>query len=283
MSLGMPMSHQFFYDSTFSLQKTYVLAEIAESAYLDYQCFSRMATHWGVTDWTCVRRENTVAYAFIINGDAFIAFRGTHEDQIHEMLLQTTKVTLNPQKKSHGKVHGGFLIEAGKLWSGIAKWILSKTFNHLYTVGHSMGAALALLTSVWINMPEKTSCYMFGTPRIGDNQFKKYIDENFNCYRIVNNKDLVVKLPPSIMNYAHVGQLTFIDKHGRVSSYIRLADLKNLNSIFFFCSTNFLKRIFKEGFSDHSIREYKRNLQYYVLHDKSVINYYKNIVDKNEP
>lgn len=53
--------------------------------------------------------------------------------------------------------------------------------------------------------------YTFGSPRVGNDVFRE--DINVKIYRIVNNDDIVPRVPPPGI-YAHVGELKFIDSNG---------------------------------------------------------------------
>lgn len=279
MGFGIPVAYKWFETTEFSLQKSYVLAEIAESAYLDETNFGRLAMHWGVTDWRFLNRNSAQAYLFMLNNNAFISFRGTEPDQIHDLLANTAVLKINMREDSHGSVHSGFMKEVAKLWVDIQTWLGDHEFDHVYFTGHSLGGAMATIAQVWYDKPDITSCYTFGAPRVGDKKFKLYVERTFKSYRIVNNTDIVARLPFKLMGYRHAGKLVFMDSEGDIVPYgwknkwlhIILAIL-NRRSI--------IKRVLVDGLTDHYIREYKLNLQKYILHDPELVAYYARLIDR---
>lgn len=77
--------------------------------------------------------------------------------------------------------------------------------------GHSQGAALATLAADRYGNVQ--GVYTFGSPRVGDIEFKA--DFFINTYRFVNNNDLVSRLPLAPIYY-HVGELRYIDSNGLI-------------------------------------------------------------------
>ena len=77
--------------------------------------------------------------------------------------------------------------------------------------GHSLGAALATLAADRYGNVQ--GLYTYGSPRVGDRNFKE--DFNVNAYRFVNNSDIVTKVPPA-GTYLHVGELKYIDSEGTI-------------------------------------------------------------------
>ena len=79
----------------------------------------------------------------------------------------------------------------------------------IWITGHSLGAALATLAAD--RYRNVKGLYTYGSPRVGDKDFKKNF--RMNTYRFVNNNDIVTKVPPAGM-YRHVGELRHIDGDG---------------------------------------------------------------------
>ena len=64
----------------------------------------------------------------------------------------------------------------------------------VFVTGHSLGGALALLTTRFL-LPDATgACYTFGAPRVGDYEFFRRVKTP--VYRIVNSSDVVPRVPP---------------------------------------------------------------------------------------
>jgi predicted lipase len=69
----------------------------------------------------------------------------------------------------------------------------------VHTTGHSLGAALALLTQMdLIKAGYGATMINFGQPRVGDNDFAKFIPTKTSySYRVTHWKDIVVHNPTS--------------------------------------------------------------------------------------
>lgn len=78
--------------------------------------------------------------------------------------------------------------------------------------GHSMGGAVATLFASYLVDTMKiqpTYVYTYGSPRVGDGTFAKYVDKQFGdrLVRVINEWDMVTDLPPMILQYRHTGKL----------------------------------------------------------------------------
>ena len=58
--------------------------------------------------------------------------------------------------------------------------------------------------------------FTFGQPRVGDREFARRFDRDFNdrAFRYVNRYDLVTRLPPRMLGYDHAGHLRYLDENG---------------------------------------------------------------------
>ena len=124
-----------------------------------------------------------------------MAFRGTEDTrQLIDELLET--VTTPSQDFLNGKVQAYFKTAFEDLWQcmePIVKALLSKNPSHqVWVTGHSLGAALASLASVWlayynIAARQNVILHTFGSPRVGD--YKNALQHD----QLVNNSWSVVK------------------------------------------------------------------------------------------
>ena len=91
------------------------------------------------------------------------------------------------------------------------------TGKTIWFTGHSL-AALATLAVDRFKAGNVGGLYTFGSPRVGDKVFQ--VGFTPPCYRFVNNTDIIPHLPPPtvLADYAHVGNLRFIDSAGRIVS-----------------------------------------------------------------
>ena len=110
-----------------------------------------------------------------------------------------------------GKVHRGFKEALDEVWLDLLHHIkqLERKGCKIWMTGHSLGAALATLCASRYGHVQ--AVYNFGSPRVGNEDFKENFD--VNAYRIVNDEDIVARVPPP-GHYIHVGELKFIDGDG---------------------------------------------------------------------
>jgi hypothetical protein len=114
-------------------------------------------------------------------------------------------------------VHTGFYAS----WGEVSKEVLAgvraaKAANPTYKVvvtGHSLGGAVATLAAAYIRKAGfAADLYTFGSPRVGNILFARYITQQTGSeYRITHTDDPVPRLPPIILNYAHVSAEYWID------------------------------------------------------------------------
>ena len=169
--------------------------------------------------------EDTTTQCFVASNDRFaiVAFRGS-EGRLREGSADPgyiwadwiTNFNFWPEQWAEGvNVHRGFKIALEEVWAELENYLseLKKNNLKIWLTGHSLGAALATLAA------DRFSCvqglYTFGSPRVGDREFKKGF--RVNAYRFVNNRDIVTRVPPSGM-FRHVGELNFIDGNGIIHS-----------------------------------------------------------------
>ena len=134
-----------------------------------------------------------------------IAFRGT-EKKISDWLTDARAI---PIRKGATKVHTGFFEalkvntgEDGKTALDKVKEVLdspeTKDANgeplRLFITGHSLGGALALLTTKLLAPDVNGACYTFGAPRIANYEYFERVKTP--VYRVVNSSDIVPRVPP---------------------------------------------------------------------------------------
>jgi predicted lipase len=140
---------------------------------------------------------------------AILCFRGTESSDIHDLL---DDIKICPTSYQGAKVHRGFLSAALSLWephgtsAGIASDLKQLTHHKLYVAGHSLGAAMAVITGM---THEFEQIVTFGEPRVGkDIKLFGGVDDSKHI-RFVNGKDIVTSIIPAMPAYAHHG----IEKH----------------------------------------------------------------------
>lgn len=111
------------------------------------------------------------------------------------------------------EVHEGFRDEQEKTATQIRQAVLqalpSSSSNTVTLVGHSLGAALALLDGLYLrlNLPGTTivKVIVYGSPRVGNPAFADIVDSKLpGLVTYINNKeDIVPILPGKFLGYAH--------------------------------------------------------------------------------
>ena len=170
--------------------------------------------------------EDNTTQCFVASNDqyAIVAFRGS-EGRLREGDANPgyiwadwiTNFNFWPVQWDHGSmVHRGFKAALSEVWTELEDYISSLQKNNLriWLTGHSLGAALATLAADRYGNVQ--GLYTFGSPRVGDRDFKR--DFKVKAHRIVNNSDIVTKIPPSGM-FRHVGELKFIDSDGVIHDH----------------------------------------------------------------
>ena len=160
----------------------------------------------------------------------------------------------------HGRVHAGFYDALSHVWRDLEDVV--RQFNHQFTktvwvTGHSLGGALASLTVArWLDSGRPVhGMYTFGQPRTGDNSFARNFNFNFmpRAFRMVNNNDLVTRIPPRSFGFSHLGSFKYFTDEGNLEHHIGWWDL------FLDSWQGHIHEIFSGdiGFGDHSMTGYR--------------------------
>ncbi len=140
---------------------------------------------------------------------AFIVFRGTQADDPSDIGTDAQAVLVDWQ--AQGRVHLGFRDALNSVWGPIESWVKG-TGLETWVTGHSLGAALATLAAALL---PRSRLVNFGSPRVGNDAFASQFDGRF-VKRYVHCCDLVTRLPPAFLGYAHVPGMIYIDRDGKL-------------------------------------------------------------------
>lgn len=170
---------------------------------------------------TCIPRSQ-----FIDN--PIISFSGTHN------LRQVLNYDLNfleAEWKPKGKAHSGFVKRSIKLIDEIEYFI--KENDDFILSGHSLGGAVAVLCAsrITTNGKNVAGVYTFGTPKIGNEDFREYyVDQNLweKTKNYVTPRDFVKKLPPFI--YKNIGDE--IELYSSERNLLKSHDIKTYINFF---------------------------------------------------
>jgi len=179
------------------------LADAALLAYVPEHDFVRAAwARAGFRDVAFFENDGTCAFGAACDGAAIVAFRGTDEAG---RFPQNLRVLLAPEG-DRGRVHEGYQDALDAVWERLDTWLAGRPAAFC---GHSLGAGLALVATG--RHPRARMVYTFGSPRVGDRQFRDEL--GVPAFRFVNNNDIVTRVPPAL-GYHHVGELKYFAADG---------------------------------------------------------------------
>ena len=157
-----------------------------------------------------------------------IVFRGTEPRKIADVTSDAVAVQRTVwDRTTLGEVHGGFFrafFAAWGKWFGGRKVFPDMLRNaaprKIWITGHSMGGALAQICAAQTALRDVIpvhAVYTFGQPRVGDEQFAGALHTALGArtYRLVNNQDIVPRVPLFTMRYRHFGQELFFSPSGQ--------------------------------------------------------------------
>jgi hypothetical protein len=139
---------------------------------------------------------------------AVLAIRGTDADDPTD-LGNDADIVLTPWERG-GRVHHGFATALNMVRPDVENALRCIEDRVLFT-GHSLGAAMVTLLA---SARKPDFLYTFGSPKVGDSDFVDTLNAVPNC-RYVDCCDLVARMPPDILGYAHLRNADYIyaDRH----------------------------------------------------------------------
>jgi len=140
---------------------------------------------------------------------AVVTFRGTDKDDPTDIFDDAD--LLLRDWNGGGKVFDGFKDALKEVQTPLLAAVQPTNYKLLMT-GHSLGAAMATLLA---SLKKPTALYTIGSPRVGDAAFVASLGRVQN-FRYVDCCDVVTELPPAELGYAHLGDMFYIDRHGKV-------------------------------------------------------------------
>jgi len=209
----------------FSLINAWWLAEASTLVYADADFVRARFSKVGLPQVRFFDKQSTQCYVASNNQFAIVAFRGSEIWKKRET-FDLNKIIADFKANADirltdwpqgGKVHRGFKEALEEVWLDLLPYIrqLDGKGCSIWMTGHSLGAALATLCAGRYGNVQ--GVYTFGSPRVGNEVFKEKFD--VNTYRIVNNDDIVTRVPPAGA-YVHVGELKFIDRDGTIRDHM---------------------------------------------------------------
>ncbi len=154
----------------------------------------------------------------------YVVFRGSQSLRNWITNLDAFKTNYTSYPECNCQVHKGFYAQEQNVIKGVINAVLGlKARFPTYKVkvtGHSLGAALAQLTSMdLIKAGFPNTIYNFGQPRVGDQAYANFATKKLSIFRVTHNKDVVPHVPPSTkMAFYHVCTEQYEDAYGAVSA-----------------------------------------------------------------
>jgi len=193
------------------------------------------------------------------SAEIIVSHQGTDASKIvplltdGDIILTHLDAGLFPGIPSSVKVHDGFkdaqARTAAQVLSAVQQGMSLYKTNKVTVVGHSLGAAIALLDSVYLplHLPSGTVFKMigYGLPRVGNQAFASYVDAHLDLTHINNKEDPVPILPGRFLGYHHPSGEVHIQDSGE---WDRCPGQDNTSSR---CTTGDVKNIFEGRTSDH--------------------------------
>ncbi|KAL0953903.1 hypothetical protein HGRIS_005070 [Hohenbuehelia grisea] len=193
------------------------------------------------------------------HNSVIVAHQGTDTSKIEALLTDANAgmshldASLFPGVPSSVEAHSGFASEQAKtapsILAAVQKALSAHSSNQVTLVGHSLGAALALLDAVYLplHLPGvsfKTVGY--GMPRVGNQAFADYVDSHVTSLTRINNReDPVPILPGRFLGFHHPSGEVHIQDSGVWDSCPGQDNTSNL------CTTGDVGNIFEGSTSDH--------------------------------
>jgi hypothetical protein len=140
----------------------------------------------------------------------YVVFRGSQSIRNWIANLDAWKTPYTSYPDCNCPVHKGFYqaeqVVIADIISEVKKLQSAHAGYSVKVTGHSLGAALAQLTSMDLTKAGiHNTVYNFGQPRTGDQNYAKFATSKVSTVRVTHNKDTVPHLPYTVgMDFYHV-------------------------------------------------------------------------------
>jgi len=176
------------------------------------------------------KKTSTQAYVgrYVAGGTQtiIVAFRGSTD--LANWITNLNFPLIREYPQCHGcKVHEGFY----DAWLTVQKGVLAEVSRlyalqsplttEVYVTGHSLGAALAVLSAAEIGAQGNstlgipvTGVYTYGDPRVGNQDFQRYYNNGSKVsWRVTHWMDPVPHLPPKAFHFRHISTEVFYNEN----------------------------------------------------------------------
>lgn len=245
-------------DLTFK-EQSLLFARFSEHAYLPVDKAKPLFYELGF-DCVFYTNKGSDVYVLYNSTDVVVVCRGTQPTQLSDIKADL-RLALVTNESGVGEVHHGFQHSVNKVWNKIVSKIKSESaLKDVYFTGHSLGAAMATIMTMRCTVDQTlkspTSLFTYGSPRVGDLDFARFMQSlKVPHYRWVNNADIVTRLPSR--PYKHHGELKYMSHEGDVVEMRHWQIIKDRIKGFFIGLSKFDINFFV----NHSIERYVKNLE----------------------
>ena len=188
------------------------MAALCQAVYLDPAVTdangherARLLAEHGFSELHCI--DNNGVKAMVVESDGYLVlvFRGT--DSLDNW---TSNVQFFAADwPGGGQAHKGFIDAFDDVAAELTELRQRWPERPWMITGHSLGAVLAVMSCPLIR---PTGAYGFGCPNIGNEPFVQSLS-GFDIFQLINGRDLVTTLPPSIgyLRYHRPGTVYYLD------------------------------------------------------------------------
>ena len=211
----------------------------AERCELAYQETTRSLADKGLNGRVVTNAATDTEALVVDEGDCIsIAFRGSQalKDWIQDFKVKREHPRtelFHDDAGSPAEIHTGFMEDVDSVSDDLSHVLgsLLSTLNAqpkpVFVTGHSKGGGEAILFAIELARRKYTvaGVYTFGQPRVGNQAFANIYNAATNgdscnsslrdiTFRVVNQNDIVPRLPGVLMGYRHCGQEIFLPVGG---------------------------------------------------------------------
>ncbi|MCK5541685.1 MAG: lipase family protein [Desulfobacterales bacterium] len=203
---------------------------LSHLAYFMPEVISENLSGAGYKNFEWINNEGTDTQVILCThkNNIFIVFRGTEFTNSNDWYtnLDCDFKPISPW----GYCHKGFYMDVFSVYPSINKYIKQhSTIQKIHIGGHSQGAGDAsILAMLFAKDRDFDSLALVGCPRTTDHDAAESFGKacGSKIYRIVNNNDLVTRIPPRFMGYEHIKQanLYYFKENGKCVNKISAWD-----------------------------------------------------------
>lgn len=199
-----------------------LLLELCAIVYKGYSEVNSFLRNLGFEKITFFNYSSGLQAVLAVKGDdIYVTFRGSSELDDFK-----TNAKFLPKKFLNVLAHRGFVKSFSECEADLTSYILSNLNmnSKIFVAGHSLGGALATLTSAYLNNKKFRNNIIlvtFGCPKVFYNIFNPFkLFSGVEIHRFVNGDDLVPTLPPKL--YKHISEEVLLqprDKNGKLKEH----------------------------------------------------------------